>query len=122
VIAFSGDTARTPNVPRLAAGAGVLVHETYNRDAVAAIGYPAAVVEHIGAVHTEVGDLGAIGVESDARHIVVSHITPADPAALSDAAWQNAADRSARKAGYRGRITVGDDLDRFPVAKPKNRK
>ncbi|KAB2371316.1 MBL fold metallo-hydrolase [Actinomadura montaniterrae] len=119
VIVFSGDTARTPNVPRLAAGADVLVHEAFHRDAVAAIGYPPAVVEHIGAVHTEVGELGAVGVEADARHVVISHITPADPAALSDAAWQKAADRSARKARYRGRITLGTDLARFPVAKPR---
>ncbi|MEV5824294.1 MBL fold metallo-hydrolase [Spirillospora sp. NPDC052242] len=118
-VVFSGDTARTPNIPRLAADADVLVHEAFHRDAVARIGYPPAVVEHIGAVHTEVGDLGAIGVESGARRIVVSHISPADPSVLSDAAWQAAARRSARKAGYRGRITVGGDLDRFPIARRK---
>lgn len=50
VVVFSGDTARTPNIPRLAAGADILVHEAYHREAVAAIGYPPAVVEHIGAV------------------------------------------------------------------------
>ncbi|GAA2133525.1 MBL fold metallo-hydrolase [Actinomadura napierensis] len=122
VIVFSGDTARSPNVPRLADDADVLVHEAFHRDAVAAIGYPPAVVEHIGAVHTEVGELGAIGVESGARHIVISHISPADPSVLSDAGWQKAADASARKARYRGRITLGNDLDRFDVAKSKGRK
>ncbi|WP_106402296.1 MBL fold metallo-hydrolase [Actinocorallia populi] len=121
VIAFSGDTARTPNIPRLAADADLLVHEAYHRDAVAATGYPPAVVEHIGAVHTEVGELGAIGAESGARRIVISHISPADPSVLSDAAWQAAADRSARKARYRGRITLGNDLDRFQVTRSKRR-
>ncbi|MCO5967902.1 MBL fold metallo-hydrolase [Actinoallomurus soli] len=119
MIVFSGDTARTPNIPRLAAGADILVHEAFHCDAVAAIGYPPAVVEHIGTVHTEVGDLGAIGVESGARQIVISHISPADPSVLSEAAWQRAADRSAQKARYRGRITLGNDLDRFPVARPR---
>lgn len=115
VVVFSGDTTRTPNVPKLATGSDILVHEAYHRDAIAAIGYPPAVVEHIGAVHTEVGELGAVGAESDARHIVISHLSPADPAALSDAAWRKAADRGARKAGYRGRITLGQDLAHFPV-------
>ncbi|MBD2896578.1 Ribonuclease BN [Actinomadura sp. RB99] len=118
VVVFSGDTARTPNIPRLAAGADILVHEAYHREAVAAIGYPPAVVEHIGAVHTEVGDLGAVGAEAEARGVAISHISPADPNVLSDAAWQRAADQSARKARYGGRITLGNDLDRFPLAKP----
>ncbi|MEU6750463.1 MBL fold metallo-hydrolase [Spirillospora sp. NPDC046719] len=118
VVVFSGDTPRTPNIPRLAAGADILVHEAYHREAVAAIGYPPAVVEHIGTVHTEVGDLGAVGAEAEARHVVISHISPADPNVLSDAAWQRAADQSARKARYRGRIGLGNDLDRFPLAKP----
>ncbi|WP_372442026.1 hypothetical protein [Actinomadura violacea] len=64
VVVFSGDTARTPNVPRLAAGADVLVHEAFHRDAVAAIGCPPAVVEHIGAVHTEVGEPAGRGLTS----------------------------------------------------------
>ncbi|MFD0901505.1 hypothetical protein [Actinomadura sediminis] len=69
----------------------------------------------IGAVHTEVG--GAIGVESGARQIVVGRISPAGPSVLSDAGWRAAARRSARKVGYRGRITVGGDLYRFAVAR-----
>ncbi|WP_433136088.1 hypothetical protein ACQPZ8_28120 [Actinomadura nitritigenes] len=93
----------------------ILVHEAYHREGVAAIGYPPAVVEHIGAVHTEVGDLGVVGAEAGARRVVISHISPADPNLLSDAAWQRAADQSAR---YPGRITLGNDLDRFPLAKP----
>ncbi|MEU0741616.1 MBL fold metallo-hydrolase [Streptomyces sp. NPDC006134] len=74
-------------------------------------GMPAGLVEHMRHVHTGIGGIAAT---ARARRVVLSHLAPADPARLPDAEWA-AARASARKAGYRGRVTVGHDLMRIPL-------
>jgi hypothetical protein len=49
--------------------------------------------------------------------LVTTHLSPVDPAVLSDAAWRKQLQASARTAGYRGRMTLGQDLMRIPVTR-----
>ncbi len=109
-VVFSGDTARTPNIPRLADGADVLVHEASNFAALASLGYPPPVVDHIRAVHTDVADLGAVAKESDVRTLLATHLTPGDPTVVSDRQWQQLLDTSRQQARFRGRIELAHEL------------
>jgi ribonuclease BN (tRNA processing enzyme) len=114
-VVFSGDTSPTPNIPRLAQGADILVHETADMAILPQLGYPQAAVDHIRAVHTDVTLLGGIAAEAGVKTLVASHLTPGDPGVLSDAAWRKLLRQSAATADYHGGMILGEDLMRIPV-------
>ena len=114
-VAFSGDTAPTPNIPTLAAGVDVLVHEAVDLAYFEAAGTPATLLDHLEKVHTDVTKLGAIAADADARSLVVTHLSPGDPSLVSVAAWNKALRASARTARYRGDLVLGADLMRVPI-------
>lgn len=109
-IVFSGDTAVTPNMIRLARNADILVHEVVN------IGFyertlppgPAtdAFIGHLRDSHTPVDEVGLVARAANVKHLVLSHFAPGDPAAVPTAEWR----REARK-NWSGRLTVGEDGD-----------
>ena len=112
---LSGDTTQTPNIPCLARHADLIVHEVVDLAAFSGPGYPPALVAHLRAVHTDVTLLGAIAAESDAKALTATHLSPADPALVSDASWRKLLAASAQTANYHGRMTLGQDLMRIPV-------
>ncbi|WP_432534414.1 MBL fold metallo-hydrolase [Kineococcus arenarius] len=114
-VVFSGDTAPTPNIPILAKDADVLVHEVADFASLARNGYAPEVIEHIRAVHTDVTDLGAIAAEACVGNMVASHLSPVDPALLTDEQWDRLLQDSAAAAGYGGRMTLGTDLLSIPL-------
>jgi ribonuclease BN (tRNA processing enzyme) len=114
-VVFSGDTTLTPNIPRLAHHANLLVHEAVATDVLADQGLPPALIDHIRHTHTEIDHLGPIAAESGVRGIVATHFGPADPALMSTKDWLRRLRHSARTAGYRGQLTVGTDLLRVPL-------
>lgn len=114
-VVFSGDTTLTPNIPRLAHGADLLVHEATATDVLADQGLPPALLEHIRAVHTEIDHLGPIAAEAGVRGIVATHLGPGDLSLMSTQDWMRRLRRSARGAGYHGQLTVGTDLLRVPM-------
>ncbi|KAA9160900.1 MBL fold metallo-hydrolase [Amycolatopsis acidicola] len=114
-VVFSGDTARTPNIPRIAHGADLLVHEATATDVLARTGLPPALLDHIRAVHTEIDDLGTVAAESDVRAVVATHLGPGDPALMSTQDWTRRLRRSAHIAGFPGKTTVGTDLLDIPL-------
>ena len=114
-VVFSGDTTQTPNIPKLAHHADVLVHEVVDLAAFAGLGFPPALLAHLRAVHTDVSLLGGIAVEAGAKALVATHLSPGAPALLTDAAWRKLLRDSARKADYPGRMILGEDLMRIPV-------
>lgn len=120
-VVFSGDTAPTPNIPRLANEADILVHETADMAILPKLGYPKAVVDHIKTVHTDVTLLGGIAAAASVKALVASHISPADPNILSEAAWRKMLRSSARRAGFGGDMVLGTDLLRIPVGYPASR-
>lgn len=117
-VVISGDTAPTPNIPRLASHADLLVHEVVDMAEYQRLGLPQALLTHLAGVHTDVTHLGAIAAESDVRALAVTHLGPADPSQVSDSQWRSLLRDSARKAGYRGEMILGMDLMRLPVGRP----
>jgi len=117
-VVLSGDTAQTPNIPKLASGADLLIHEMV--DLAAFSGAPPALVAHLKAVHTDVSALGAIAAEAGVKALAATHLGPADPARVTDDQWRKLLRDSARKAGYRGGMLLGQDLMRIQVT-PRGR-
>lgn len=119
-VVFSGDTARTGNMTRLAYGADLLVHEAAALEVLPGLGLGPALLAHIRDVHTDVDDLGEIAVEAEVGSLVVSHLSPGNPNAISDEQWQALIDRGGEKAGFRGDMRLGQDLMTIPLS--DNRK
>ncbi|MFD5285484.1 MBL fold metallo-hydrolase [Streptomyces rubrogriseus] len=114
-VVFSGDTAPTPNLIRLARHADVLVHEALHPEGLTGLGLPQALVDHILATHTDVADLGRIAAESDVRTLVATHLSPGEPAAVSETTWRRLLKDSARRADFTGSVILGADLLHLPV-------
>jgi ribonuclease BN (tRNA processing enzyme) len=114
-VVFSGDTARTPNIPVLAQNADLLVHEVVDLAAFSGPGFPPFLVTHLKAVHTDVTALGAIAAESGVKSLATTHLGPGDPRLVSDETWRKLLRDSARSADYHGRMTLGQDLMRITV-------
>jgi ribonuclease BN (tRNA processing enzyme) len=113
-IAFSGDTAPSDAVARLAKGADVLVHEAMYWPAVEAYvksviasGQPVTLEDfmaHMKADHTPVEDVGRIAQDAGVRTLVLSHLVPALES-ISDDTWRAPAARY-----FKGEIIVAKDL------------
>jgi ribonuclease BN (tRNA processing enzyme) len=114
-VVFSGDTSATPNIPALAQQADLLVHEVVDIAAFAGQGLPPALLAHLGAVHTDVTLLGGIAAESGVQALAATHLSPGDPAVLSDAGWRQALVASAWQGGFNGAMILGQDLTRIPL-------
>ena len=113
-IAFSGDTAPSEAVAKLAKGADVLVHETmyvpalekYIREQIAK-GRPVKFepfMAHMHADHTPVEEVGRIAQEAGVKTLVLSHLTPAIDS-ISDDTW-----RAPAAKAFKGEIVVARDL------------
>jgi ribonuclease BN (tRNA processing enzyme) len=102
-VVFSGDTAPTSAVVTLARHADVLIHEAYDPDWVAGIHPVAAVIfEH---THSTAAQAGHAARQAGVERLVLNHLIPGDPTAVTDKRWAAAA-----QAVYPGTVTVGRDL------------
>ena len=82
-ICFSGDTAYSPNIVRLARGADVFVcevmdHRTYETNLAraneqAAAGNPENVFRHVAETHSTPGDVGRMAKEAGVKTVVLNH-------------------------------------------------
>jgi ribonuclease BN (tRNA processing enzyme) len=113
-IAFSGDTAPSEEVAKMAKGADVLVHEamhvpaleSYMRAEIAK-GRPIKFEDylaHMQADHTPVEDVGRIAQEAGVKTLVLSHLVPGIDG-ITDDGW-----RSPAAKYFKGEIIVGKDL------------
>lgn len=113
-IAFSGDTAPSEAVAKMATGADVLVHEAMYVPAVEAYiraqvakGRPVKVddfMAHMKADHTPLEDVGRIAQEAGVKTLVLSHLTPAIDS-INDDTWREPAAKF-----FKGEIIVAKDL------------
>jgi len=107
-IVVSGDTRYAESVEREARGADVLVHEVYASAHVVpeqrARGddWP----EYMREFHTSDAELGRLAAAAQPKVLVLTHI-------VGNPKWDDEIVSTIRRAGYRGRIVVGHDLDRF---------
>ncbi|HEX5616388.1 MAG TPA: hypothetical protein VFZ83_14635, partial [Acidimicrobiia bacterium] len=89
----------------LAADADVLVHEACRTSAMAEL-IAGTVYENIFSYHADTVELGAMAARVEVPHVVLTHLIP--PADTPDERAAFAQDL--RDGGYRGRVTVGEDL------------
>lgn len=107
-IVISGDTRVCDEVEELATGCDVLVHEAFRVDAfVEETGDPSARV--LGNYHSDVTLLGAMVARAAPGHLMLTHLVPQPRTDEAKAAF--VADLEA--GGYKGPVTVCDDLDSF---------
>ncbi|WP_432132805.1 MBL fold metallo-hydrolase [Streptomyces tendae] len=106
-VTFSGDTTYTENIPTLAHGSDILVHEAINLDGAS---LPSALYEHMLESHVEVQKVGHIAQASQAPHLILSHIGDLGTETIDTRLWRRAA-----RAGYDGQVTVGEDLQHFAL-------
>ncbi|MGN5238359.1 MBL fold metallo-hydrolase [Rhodococcus sp. SJ-3] len=107
-ITFSGDTAPSPNLVRLAQETDILVHEVIDADWVRALyGEPPyspeeeGFIEHLLHSHTTIEQVGPIAEQAGAKSLVLSHLAPGN----------NPRERwLAASAGFSGDLIVGEDL------------
>jgi ribonuclease BN (tRNA processing enzyme) len=111
-VVISGDTRADTNgnLQRLAAGADVLAHEVYDKDALAQRLHPpgppypppvAGLLEAFEVVHTSTDEVGRVADECGVSTLVLHHYVPAD---APEAVW-------AKVAGtFAGELIVGHDL------------
>jgi ribonuclease BN (tRNA processing enzyme) len=108
-IVISGDTTRSANLIKLAAGADVLVHEAIYPEAidrmVARVPNASTLRNHLLASHTTAEDCGRIAAEAGVKTLVLSHLAPSDASIVSDKMWADAA-----RLHFDGRVVVGRDL------------
>lgn len=106
-VTFSGDTRYSSNLVEMAHRTDLLVHEAIG---VEGAGLGEASLDHMLQSHVLIDELGPIAQEAEAKHLVVSHYADMGAEKVDTHQWR----RDARK-GYRGRVTIGEDLDRFSL-------
>lgn len=112
-VVFSGDTAYSENVIKLAKDCDILVHEVIDVNFYANfLGIDPALLTHLTRSHTDVNVLGGLAERAGADRLVLNHLVPADPKLMSDGTWRKNA-----KKGYSGQVFVGEDLMRLPLTK-----
>jgi ribonuclease BN (tRNA processing enzyme) len=108
-IVISGDTAPSPNLEKLAAGADVLVHSVMYPPAidrlVAKVPNAAALKASILAHQTSAENAGRVAQRAGVKTLVLSHFVPPDDPEVTDTIWREAA-----ATHFRGTIIVGRDL------------
>lgn len=114
-IVFSGDTAISSNLLRLAEGADLLVHEAVELDASASrMGWNEVTMKHMREVHTDVAEIGRIAKEANVRAVALTHLVPD---AFTHQEWKQALRRSTRDAGFTGGTHICQELQDVPLSR-----
>jgi ribonuclease Z len=107
-ITFSGDTAPNPELVKAARGTDILVHEVYNGKRVAREARPGGEFwpEYLRTYHTSDAELARIASEVKPGLLVLNHVLRLG--GTDEEILQNI-----REAGYKGRVVIAKDLDRY---------
>ena len=121
-VVFSQDNRPSQNLITLAQGADVLVHEAIDYEFYVLRTAPrkrasSPLLKHLRKAHTLVTEVGFIATRCDVGKLVLTHLSPSNPAQVSDARYWRLA-----KPGFRGPVIVGNDLDRIQVLPARGRK
>ncbi len=114
-VVFSGDTAPSANLGRLARGADILVHEVFSDDIVETRerddSWEAGRRQHhLLTSHTPLSQVGKMAADAAVGRLVLNHFIPGDDA-LPDEHWVNGV-----KGSFDGPVTVGHDLLELTLA------
>ncbi len=113
-VTFSGDTRYSSNLVEMAQDTDILVHEAIG---VEGAGLPDATLDHMLQSHVLIEKVGEVAQQAHAKHLVVSHYADLGAPKVDVRRWTRLAQR-----GYRGRTTVGWDLDRFTLGRRPGRR
>lgn len=102
-VVVSGDTAISPTLEAMAAGAAVLVHEVFVGRAVEGL---LSDPDAIAAYHSEAAEVGALAARAGVGRLMLTHIIP--PVASAADADRLLGD--VRSGGFEGEVIVGTDL------------
>jgi ribonuclease Z len=108
IVVISGDTVVCDEVAEMADDADVLVHEACRATALARQ-VAGTAMEAIFSYHADTVALGALAEKAGVGHLVLTHLIPPPADAASAALFE----ADVRRGGYRGRVTVGEDLTRI---------
>ncbi len=105
---FSGDTAPNPELVKAARGTDILVHEVYNGKRIAPEARPGGEFwpEYLRTYHTSDAELARIASEVKPGLLVLNHV-------LRLGGTDEEILRNIRDAGYKGRVVIAKDLDRY---------
>lgn len=106
-VTFSGDTRHSDNLIEMAERTDLLVHEAIG---VKGAGLGEASLDHMLQSHVESDKVGLVAEAAHAKHLVVSHYADLGAAKVDTNQWRRDAQQ-----GYRGKVTIGQDLDRFTL-------
>jgi ribonuclease Z len=107
-VVISGDTRVCSEVEQLSVGADLLVHEACRTSAMAPA-ITGTVFESIFSYHADTVELGAMATRAGVPHVVLTHLIPP----VEERRDADGFVRDLRDGGYRGEITVGEDLATF---------
>lgn len=117
-VVFSGDTAVSSNLIRLAQGADLLVHEAVELESSAVrMGWNETTVKHMREFHTDVAEIGRVARDSGVRAVALTHLLPD---AVAHREWEQALKNSARNAGFTGGTHVCQELQYVPLSRLKS--
>ena len=118
-IAFSGDTAYSANVVKLARGADVFVCEVVDQSvldqmrqrgqAAALAGNPNNIFRHVAETHCSPADVARMATEANVKAVVLNHLV-FGPVPAEGIAYPITTLIDAVRAGFRGEVILGEDL------------
>jgi ribonuclease BN (tRNA processing enzyme) len=118
-IAFSGDTAYSPNVVNLARGADLFVCEVLDQSvldqmrqrarAAALAGNPNNIFRHVAETHCSPADVARMATEANVKAVVLNHLV-LGPALPGGVGYPITTLIDAVRAGFRGEVILGEDL------------
>lgn len=114
VIVFSGDMNFNKPFIKFAKNADILVSEVVHLEGVKGLaqrmGYGQKFIDAVISHHITTQDVGKTAQQAKVKHLVLSHLVPAEDKTLTDAKW-----KSEISPFYSGKITVGKDGMSFQV-------
>jgi ribonuclease Z len=111
-VVISGDTIVCHEVAELTAGADVLVHEAFRRDALRPFFAARPHLEHIAAYHADTVELGALAERIGVPRLVLTHLIPVPtPGFVTEDDFVD----DVRRGGYTGEVIVASDLTTLTI-------
>ncbi len=103
-VVFSGDTTVNEDLIALAREADVLIHQVADLDYLERHGITGSDLQRMAGLHTNVTEVGDVGVRARVHELILNHYLPAEPDAIAESEW---AERAGR--GFRGATIAGCD-------------
>jgi len=111
-VTFSGDTAYSENVIRLATGSDVLVHEVMDLEFIKehSTNLSQALLNQLQTSHTTAHQVAQVAHQAGVAKLALTHHIPSNPLDVPDAVW-----KAKCSVGYSGQVYPGNDMDQITL-------